>query len=50
MAKVAADSSICRLQVSEGSTIIDLTSKSPRLVRDGKGDASPFMIEELALA
>ncbi len=32
-------------QVSEGSTIIDLTSKVPSLVRDGKGDASVFVPE-----
>ncbi len=37
------------VQVSEGSTIIDLTSKSPTLVRDGKGDASVF-IQEMAMA
>ncbi len=32
-------------QVSEGSTVIDLTSKIPSLVRDGKGDASVFVPE-----
>jgi len=37
------------VQVSEGSTIIDLTSKDPILVRDGKGDASVF-VQELAVA
>ena len=36
-------------QVSEGSTIIDLTSKTPVLVRDGRGDASVF-VSELAIA
>ena len=36
------------VQVSEGSTIIDLTSKDPILVRDGKGDASVF-VQELAV-
>lgn len=37
------------VQVSEGSTIIDLTSKDPILVRNGKGDASVF-VQELAVA
>lgn len=40
---------IVLLQVAEGSTIIDLTSREPELLRQGRGDASIF-VQELAVA
>ncbi|CAK0735793.1 hypothetical protein CVIRNUC_000640 [Coccomyxa viridis] len=40
----------CGLRVSEGSTIIDLTSREPALIREGKGNASVFIQEALAVS
>ena len=48
-AKLLWTDTVSPMQVSEGSTVIDLTSKTPALVRDGKGAASIF-VQEMAIA
>lgn len=37
------------LQVAEGSTVIDMTGSEPVLVRGGKGDASLFVPDLVAV-
>ena len=35
--------SMLRMQLAEGSTVVDMTGAEPVLVRQGRGDASVFV-------